>query len=560
MRKKQYLALTLSLMLVMTFVIGAGTFALFSASKTNANNHFKAGTIDLGTNPEPMYYTAASHPRSEWMQQYDLPRAIDPYGGEAIGGWAPGDSIDREMTIINSGSLDAIVKGVHARINLSETPGGVVGLDQNHQDYQQFIDMMKVKIVDRTGGGVVLYDGSLRNLLNAESGGNGGVMFDSSQQFVVGEPRTIDFNVTMDLSADNHLQGKTWVFDFVFYAEQARNNGAPQEQYGTVQGIVTEHNTNHPLAGVQIDFGNGSTAVTDQNGQYSITLPVGTYSATASKDGYNSASVDNIVVENNQSTTQNFVLTPLVTPPADGTASGFITNALDGKGVQGLTINFRSGHNTQTGQIVASTTTGANGKYHITLPEGNYTGEVIGQGYHTTYFNIISVANVETPNQNASVTPILPEGDWKIVLTWGKDPKNLDAHLTGPKPDGSKDRFHVYFKDKEYYTGFGDRKVIRAKLDKDDKDGYGPETITITNQMDGIYRYSVHDYTNRKSSKSNALANSNATVTVYKGNQIVASFTVPNQKGTLWKVFEINGNTLTPLNQMTHWENPDTID
>lgn len=558
MAKRKLTAIMLSLMLVLTMAIGAGTFALFTDTAVNADNFFRAGTIDLGTEPEPMYYTGESHPRNNWMQQYDLPQAVAPYGGEALGGWAPGDSIDREMVIKNSGTLDAIVKGVHARINLDATPGGVTGLDQDDSRYQQFIDKMWVNISDRTGGGTNLYNGSLRDLLNTDSGGNGGATFTTAQQFTVGADRTIDFNVTMALDADNELQGLTWVFDFVFYAEQARNNGGNETQNGVVEGYVVDRKDNAAIVGAVVDFGNGYTAATNNEGMYHIELPAGTYSATAGKDGYESKTETGIPVTANTLTVLNFWLDPLVTPPADGIASGFITNAVNAQGVPGLTITFRSGHGVQSGTVAGTTTTGANGAYSIVLPAGNYTGEIVdpnGQ-FITTYFNIISVENVETPNQNAAVSPVMPDGDWRIVLTWGKTPADLDAHLTGPRTDNSNNRFHVYYNSKTYSNPGN---TLRAKLDVDDTTSYGPETITISNQYQGVYRYSIHNYTNRNSNNNDALAKSGATVNVYKGNQLMETFTVPNQKGTLWTVFEINGNTITPRNTMSYVSNPTNV-
>jgi hypothetical protein len=39
-------------------------------------------------------------------------------------------------------------------------------------------------------------------------------------------------------------------------------------------------------------------------------------------------------------------------------------------------------------------------------------------------------------------------------------------------------------------------------------------------------------------------------VDVYQDTQQVQSFSVPNQLGTLWKVFQLSGATLTPVNQI----------
>jgi uncharacterized protein YfaP (DUF2135 family) len=86
--------------------------------------------------------------------------------------------------------------------------------------------------------------------------------------------------------------------------------------------------------------------------------------------------------------------------------------------------------------------------------------------------------------------------------------------LDGPAEDGS--RFHIYYSDKVY--------LDYANLDLDDISSYGPETTTITQQSDGVYVFAVHNFTNRGSSDSTALADSNATVNVYIGNLLVDHF------------------------------------
>jgi hypothetical protein len=97
-------------------------------------------------------------------------------------------------------------------------------------------------------------------------------------------------------------------------------------------------------------------------------------------------------------------------------------------------------------------------------------------------------------------------------------------------------------------------------LDLDDVTSYGPETTTIYQQIGGVYRFSVHDYTNKESSSSTALSNSFAQVKVYRGSNLVATFNVPpNRGGTLWTVFELSGSTMTPVNKMSYESAPTSI-
>lgn len=96
----------------------------------------------------------------------------------------------------------------------------------------------------------------------------------------------------------------------------------------------------------------------------------------------------------------------------------------------------------------------------------------------------------------------------------------------------------------------------------DDTSSYGPETVTITN-FDSLYnkKYAVHDYTNRDSSSSSELSKSDATVAVYKGEQLLRTFHVPtNTGGTEWDVFafDANGNIVS-INSMTYCSSPSEV-
>lgn len=327
------------------------------------------------------------------------------------------------------------------------------------------------------------------------------------------------------------------------------------EEYsrGTLQGYIKDAVTRSSLSGATVNIynSNGSlvtSATTDSSGIYTTTLPAGTYYLTVTKTGYISETIYNITIQENVTTTVETVLQVSTAYSGTGTISGTIKNALDGTGVSGITINFRSGINTTTGNIVTTTATDSYGNYTVSgLDAGNYTGEGVKSGYTTAYFTVTVLGSQTNYNQDATITPILLAGETRIVLTWGYTPTDLDSHLTGPI-SGSSSRFHVYFRDKGSSTF-----SPYTELDVDDMMSYGPETITIYQQFDGVYRYSVHDYTNIDSSSSIALSNSGAQVKVYRGSNLVATFNVPvNQEGTLWTVFELSGDTITPINTMSY--------
>jgi hypothetical protein len=332
---------------------------------------------------------------------------------------------------------------------------------------------------------------------------------------------------------------------------------------GTISGSVRDAVTHDPLQDVSVDVYSEDSLIamgeTDANGIYSLLVPAGSgYEIEFSKAGYLTSKYFNITVEADTTTYLEAVLQIDTAYAGPGNVSGQILNALDGMGVSGLTINLREGINVTTGLIIATTTTQAGGSYGFTnLNAGHYTAAVSGVGWNTAYFTVICIGGTTTANQDATITPILAEGETRIVLTWTYPPSDLDSHLTGPIP-GSINRFHVYWAARGSITT-----SPYARLDLDNvsrQTDNRPETITIYQQFDGVYRYSVHNYSNRSSTYSYALSNSNAQVRVYRGGNLIATFNVPaNQEGTLWTVFELNDDIITPINAMSYHSSSGTI-
>ncbi len=84
----------------------------------------------------------------------------------------------------------------------------------------------------------------------------------------------------------------------------------PLPTNGNIAGIVSDVSTGNPIEGANVTT-NGYFDITDANGHYNISsVPAGTYTVTASKDGYESASRTNIVLAAGQTTTADFQLTP----------------------------------------------------------------------------------------------------------------------------------------------------------------------------------------------------------------------------------------------------------
>ena len=322
-----------------------------------------------------------------------------------------------------------------------------------------------------------------------------------------------------------------------------------------LSGRVNNALTTAPLPGVSITVYSQNTVVasgvTISDGTYSLPIPEGSgYRVEFMKEGFVTALYENVAVGAG-TTTLEPVLQIDTEHSGTGTISGTIVDAFNGQGVEGVTINLRSGINVTAGPIAATGATLSGGLYSFAdLTAGHYTAEALKSGYTNAYFTVICIGGTSTGNQQGTITPIIQAGQTRIILSWGEEPSDLDSHLTGPTPDSS--RFHIFFSNETYAVN----DIVYADLDLDDTDSVGPETTTIYQQISGVYRFSVHDYSNKSSLESNALSTSGAQVKVYRGDGLIATFNVPvNQGGTLWTVFELNGNTITPINAMSYEAN-----
>lgn len=127
--------------------------------------------------------------------------------------------------------------------------------------------------------------------------------------------------------------------------------------------------------------------------------------------------------------------------------------------------------------------------------------------------------------------------DALMILVWNDNPADLDVHLYGYNEYTNEQIFHVYYSNmtSDY-----------AMLDIDITSGYGPEAIRIPEySVNVIYRFVVHDYSNRNNFESTGLSNSGARVQVYLSgeNELITYYVPQNTPGVYWYVFYINGLT-----------------
>lgn len=284
-----------------------------------------------------------------------------------------------------------------------------------------------------------------------------------------------------------------------------------------------------------------TTVSADESGNYVLTLPVGDYRIEISASGYINFTAYATVTENYNTYMETFLMVA-GSESENGTATGIINNALTGNGVEGVSLSIRNGWNNRDhGEIVSSTVTDSSGKYSVTLPLGNYTMIAEKSGYVTGTANIV-VQSGTTDSQNVTITPIISGDNFRIVLTWGKNPRDLDSHVGGTLSNGNA--FHVYYGSKSQYDG----EVEVCNLDVDDTTSYGPETVTLNATTSTPYYYYINRYAG-----SGTVATSEAKIKVYQGANLVATFNVPTDQGSgdYWNVFAIVNGELVIKNTIT---------
>ena len=233
------------------------------------------------------------------------------------------------------------------------------------------------------------------------------------------------------------------------------------------------------------------------------------------------------------------VVVPFVFPIEEQSNSVVEENpgSISGKVLDALSLGI---HNAQV-EIVdldLSTTTSSDGSYSFSsIPPGTYGIVAYKIGYNpSAQVNIRVFSGQETAALSIVLSSILAATDeYRIVLTWGENPRDLDSHLWIPNGEQC------------YYAN---KTVSGANLDVDDRYSYGPETITITDISSGTYTYAVKHYAG-----TGKITTSGTKVEIYDDSGKIRTYEVdPNapcgDTGWYWTVFELDGNsgTITTIN------------
>lgn len=354
------------------------------------------------------------------------------------------------------------------------------------------------------------------------------------------------------------------ILDMIKDIEEEEREEAEEEPDGVISGYVTDTEGN-PVRQVRViaklisegasvsyalNENNGTdssskvyNSETNGEGYWTLEIKRGLYLIQFEKNGYIYYSTyyesfpektevfDTIVLHINDNSEQT------------ATATLKITNGLNYTNVNDAKIVLREDWDNFDGELVTgefndpvTIYSDSDGKAYINIKKGMYTAEISKNGFGTIFANISVADNYYT---EIYLAPKLNETDYRIVLTWGETPSDLDSHLVGAY--GNRN-FEVYYSSKE----FGDA----INLDIDDTSSFGPETITVYYDSEfGRCEYYVHDFSNSSYSASTALSYSNAKVMVYKGQYLIGEYNVPvGYSGNCWHVFEIVDGEIIPIN------------
>ena len=345
-------------------------------------------------------------------------------------------------------------------------------------------------------------------------------------------------------------------------------NTKQKYEYITIAGKIIAYSNEEKketVSGASIVLSNKQVKISqlsNERGEYSIEkCSPGIYTLSVEKNGY--LSYEQIVYITGYSEIYNnpiIYLLPESYSQKEGQVKGKIYDATTGEGTQGIVLKFRKGFNRYWGEeetVVEQTESNTDGSYITSedakLMAGYYCVEVIDptSQYIDTFVNVIVVSGIPIEQDvYLSDYKCMEDSTMRIVLSWGNNPSDLDAHII---MDFDSKLRHVYFGNKkEVVTRYENGKQIDRtiiKLDRDDVDSYGPETITVDlDLVDMKFEYYVNNYSH---GSDDELSKSKAMVQIYKGQYLVSTIKIPDkQTGYKWNVFDYDGENINIVNKV----------
>ena len=319
-----------------------------------------------------------------------------------------------------------------------------------------------------------------------------------------------------------------------------------KKRAGTLSGnIFTAADSTMPVSEALLNVydENGNfvyRGMTDENGEYSISIDEGNYRIEVQAEGYVDFPVYASVVEK-QDTVMDSLLMVAGSPDEEAISGGNVTNIFTGYGVADATISVCKGWNSSDKEsVLSSFSTDESGSYEMSLPIGNYSVTVSKDGYTVDTANVIVQNGTENKNSTV-IEPTLFEGEYRIELS-GNSEESTAAYLVNGYNSLDTDLLTVI---KE--TCIDTVSAVRD-LTADADPIETPNEILFRASANGPKYYFV-----RNDSESNPIVASQASVKLYRGTELLAVVDADTdiQAGECWNVFAVSNGKLVINNTIT---------
>ncbi len=181
-----------------------------------------------------------------------------------------------------------------------------------------------------------------------------------------------------------------------------------EEKNLLITGLVKDYTTQTLMEDVTIEISTPAAQelITDINGSYQVKLDTDTdYSLNFSKANFHPITYILNTAKETQQTLETVYLVPISTISTSG-ASGIITSTSTNEPLANVTLSLRQGINNKVGDIIASTSSLADGTYNFNdIPIDTYTMQISLREYEVNYELLYVIGAQSGEGQNFAISP-----------------------------------------------------------------------------------------------------------------------------------------------------------
>lgn len=275
----------------------------------------------------------------------------------------------------------------------------------------------------------------------------------------------------------------------------------------TLSGSVVERGTENPIAGAEVSLGSRKVT-TNAEGNFEFKkVESKTHTLNVNAEGYDSHQQQLNITKNTTVTLELTTQGPLVHIDAlEGLTDGDVLDEakLTISGNINDLLSVRSEMNPlSTGMTISQLQALVNGViWEIEVEyDGSFEQDVpLDPGSNTIQLRIFDDQGHAGTSSILRVTVSIARIDLRVILSWDTQYTDVDLHMFQRQPregnvvdsymSWTNDRHVCWYNDRPH--DFGDTEASNPKLDIDDRDGYGPETIILEEAAPGHYHIWIH--------------------------------------------------------------------